>query len=138
MATTTGPDLTPAVRAVERLMDDTCVIVRNPGGVQDAVLNQVTGALVDPDSRDPVYRGKCKIGGTGLVLGSRTEGGVSFEGETLALSLPLDSPQLLEGDVVTMTSSRRDPQLKGQTFTVIRIIYSSMAVSRKVLVEARR
>lgn len=117
----TGPDLSPAVAAVERLMDDTCTITRDPAGTDDAVLNQVTGLLEDnPESL--IYSGKCSIR-------------MSAAGVASYITIPLSAPELLAGDVVLVTSTRRDPSLVNQSFTLKKPLYGTMSVSRKATLE---
>lgn len=120
MSTTTGPDLTPARLAVERLMDDTCEIRRNVDGVDDAVLNQATGLLEDPTPLEPFYTGPCSLR-------------MSAQGVASTIAVPLAAPELLPGDVVKMTSTRRDPVLVGEAYVIKKPLYNSMAVSRRAV-----
>lgn len=133
MATTSGPDLSAAVRAVTALMDDTCVITRG-SDKEDLILDRTTGALVDPETPGTVYAGRCKVRPSGGSYGET--GDVS----TLTLvwegAIPAESDAvILEGDTWTHTSSRRDPQLVDAVFRVKEVVTSSFRVQRKVVLE---
>lgn len=143
MATSNGPDLSPAKAAVERLMDDTCTITRNPDGLADAELDQDTMELVDPAGLTTVYgpNKKCSVsapGGIGIGDATREQGGEQFVLRVYQVTIPLESAEVLKGDKVRIVSSRRDRLLVGQEFTVRDIVYGSMSVSRKLICEARR
>lgn len=144
MATSTGPDLSPAEAALNALMDDTCSITRDVGDVDDAVLDQATGELID-SSPNVVYSGACLVSAPeGLVDRPTTEGGRYYAKSNYMLSLPLKTlraapssePQI--GDIVTITSSRRDQSVVGQEFRIIDIVRKTMAASRKCALELRQ
>lgn len=131
------PDLTAATATVERLMSDTCTVVRNPDGVTDAVLNQDTGALVDPAPTSTVYSGKCFMqpaGGGGVD----EEGGAQFVARTYQLTIPMSAALPAKGDLVVITASARDASLVDQKFTVRDVLVASLAVARRVICEARQ
>jgi hypothetical protein len=125
VSTTTGPDLTTARQAVENLMDDTCTIYRDVEGTADDGLDPETGELLLPDpDADLVYAGRCKLAPT--LPGAYSCG------------LPWDSPEPAIGDVVTVDSTRRDPDLVGKTLVVRDVLYSTFLVSRKLTLEIVR
>lgn len=145
MSTTTGPNLAPAKRAVEKLMDDTCTITVDEHGVLDGTVDQDTGRLV---KRDPhpglIYDGPCKVRSEGLVSGTHgaPEGGSTINPRIYTGAIPLDidgvlTPEIPVGAVLVVTSSRRDPELVGKEFRVGETRYGTMVVSRKFVLEFR-
>jgi hypothetical protein len=152
MASTTGPDLTTAQESVERLQDDACIITRTSAA---AVLNQVTGKMEYPPPAT-IYNaastgeggrsladsdgtgGRCSINYPSNTQPSyREEGGRQILRSVLEAKLPIDAPLIREGDILTVVSSRRDPQLVNQVFRVSDVIEKSMAVSRRLVLEKR-
>lgn len=126
---TTGPDLSGAVQAVERLMDDTCSIT-DPGDMDDAVLTE-SGDLEPRGARTPTYVGKCKIKQAEARysdLAGHVAVRADYEG-----AVPLGAPELRNGMIWKHLSSRRDPQLVDKRFKVVAVLHSSFAVQRKVL-----
>jgi hypothetical protein len=151
MASTTGPDLTTAREAVERLQDDSCIITRAGA----AVLNQVTGKMESP-APATIYNaaslgeggrsladkdgtgGRCSINYPSNTQPSyREEGGRQILRSVPEARIPLDAPLVLEGDILTVISSRRDPQLVNQSFRVSDVVEKSMVVSRRLVLEKR-
>lgn len=137
MATANGPDLTTAVNAVERLMDDTCEIRFDAEGTTDDVLDEETGKLVRrAGDATLLYSGKCKIAPWGQDQPRvRTTDDLEQRPRWYRLGLPIDETAPPRGAVVTMTSTRRDPWLVGKELVVKENIGSTFAVSRKVMVE---
>jgi hypothetical protein len=125
-------------------MDDVCIVLRDIDGTGDAVLDRNTGLLGD-DPTVPVYSGHCLVGSATLAESAveREEGGTFVPRGTQAVSIPLqymrDHPEAepLEGDLVVVVSSRRDPALVGKQFNVVRIVDKTMAVSRKMITNPR-
>lgn len=139
MATATGPNLATAKAAVEKLMDDTCVITRNPSGLDNAVLDQGTGQLTDDDPVQ-LYSGRCLLsapGGLGVGEGLRERGGAEYLARTYKVSLPLGTIEFQRGDRVVITSSRRDPLVVGKEMVIKGVISSTFAVSRKLVCESQ-
>lgn len=137
MSTTTGPDLSGAKAAVERLMDDTCTIVRTVP-TSEATVDVITLEASNP-APTTVYSGRCKVG-EDLRPNVTIEGGkvVNVEPMLLAIPLPTDpanEPQV--GDLVTIDSARRDPRLVNQQFRVASFITKTFAIQRKMRVEWR-
>jgi len=150
MASTTGPDLTSAKEAVERLQDDSCIITRGDG---TPVWNQTTGkteyggasiiysaASLGEDGRSLADQagtgGRCSISYPSNAQASyRTEGGRQVLDEVPEAKIPVDGPLVREGDILTVVSSRRDPQLVGQAFRVSRVVEKTFAISRRIVLE---
>lgn len=141
MATEIGPDLSAGQEAVEALMDDTCVITRNDAGDTDAVLDQNTGQLVQ-NPASTRYEGRCLLKApSGLVNRPAEQGGMFYTLSTYQLKLPLseldESTEPQPGDLVLMTSSRRDPAVVGKQFRILSVDVRTMAVSRVCNLEYR-
>jgi hypothetical protein len=122
MATSTGPNLTSARDAVERLMDDTCLIRRNELGVHDGVLDPQTGRVLEPADATVVFTGRCKIKHRG-------------EGERQSMyeiGYPIGGLAPAEGDEVTITSARRDPKLVGLRLRIYEVVRGTFAIQHKV------
>lgn len=131
MASNTGPDLDGARIAVEALMDDTCIVLRpSPEGSETIDPVSLKRVKTPPTQ---IYDGRCSVG-TASRPGQPFEnvGGDQRGLAGYSLSLPiLQAPELLAGDIVRITSSRRDPQLSGTQFLIDEVAYKTMAISRK-------
>lgn len=149
MATSSGPNLNAAVIQIERLMDDTCQITRNPAADIDATLNYTTG-LITPTAATIIYDdatlgangrpllGRCKI--TSLRDSQpTTQPGVGYADDLryYRFGIPIDSPPLHLGDVVVITSARRWQTMVGHIYDVRETIDSTFAVQQKVVCERR-
>lgn len=138
MATETGPDLSSAVEAVEALMDDTCTISHDPEGELDDMLDVDSGLLVQPfGTPGLVYSGRCKVSASHTQMKYSEEAGRAVRIQAYSGSIPVGSPMPAEGDILKVTSSRRDPELVDQDFRVVDVIASSWAVQRKFGLERR-
>lgn len=132
MATNTGPDLDGAAAAVALLLDDTCHIHRD-NTARDGTVDPNTLVLTIPDP-PMIYNGPCMAKGEfgpGTGGASEGEGGQAIVAASYILTLPLDTVDILVGDYVEITSSRRDRRLPGESFVVTEVLYKTMAVSRK-------
>jgi len=132
----TGPDVSAGEEAFERIMDDGCDVTRDIGGTADALLDAVTGTLVQV-GRVTVYSGRCLVRG---ATGSIAERGGAYPVQSNpTLYLPLSFLRLApgsepaRGDLVTVTSSRRDPNMVGQTYEILDIPSSTIAVARRCI-----
>lgn len=112
--------------AAERLMIDTCTIVR------------VTGVTTDPvngrpaETTTPVYSGRCRIQQRGAT-GSRTDvADASVVQVTYELQLPMSAAAVLVEDRVTVTAAALDPQLVGRVWRVAGQAAKTHATSRRV------
>lgn len=131
---TTGPDLTVAREAVERLMDDQCAITTV---VLDAnrILNRTTGEMTEP-TPTLQYIGRCKIKQT-LQQTLVVEGGAVVILTRYEIAIPIGSYEPVPGDTVEVMASRRDPGLVGLHFRVTDPIYGTFQVQRKFQAELR-
>lgn len=116
--------------AAEKLMADTCSIVRVTGQVEGP------GGVITPTTTT-VYTGKCRM----MVRTRERLGGSWVEaGEAqviasrLELQLPVSAPEVLEGDRVTMTVSTLDPVMQGKTYVVRDAMVKTHLVHRRVTV----
>ncbi len=125
-------DLSPGRRALERLMEDTCLITLDASGTSDDAFDQTTGLHTPPpgDVRT-VYDGKCLLTSQGNVGREGNRGGGSFQVTGYTLQIPLSAPALPVGAAVQLTASRRDPNLVGRRFRIDRTTYSTTAITRK-------
>ena len=117
-------NLAPAQAAVERLMTDRCKLYRNPGGVDDDVLNPNPGELtLDPDAEIvPYYDGICS---------ARAAAGGSGE-DASSVTVPL-AVVPYEDDAIEVVESR-DAAMVGRWFRVDRVMGGTFAVSRRLQV----
>lgn len=137
----TGPDLSAGEAALERIMDDGCTVQRDVSGTDEAVLDQNTGELVQAGLA-LVYLGKCMFRGP-------AGGGVVVRGDQVAVQsdptarLPLSwfrlnpAQEPRRGDLLTITSSRRDPSTIGQVFEVKDIAAATITVARTLTLTFR-
>lgn len=133
----TGPDLTYATEVVESLMDDECVITRDSDGVSDDVLD-ADGNLTPVGSATTLYEGVCMVRPVQAIKPHPvpyTEQQVSQYAVKVPVTVDVD---YRKGDVVSITSSRRDPQLVGRTLYVRVVQYRTFALSRTLLVELQQ
>lgn len=148
--TVTGPDLTGARLAIEKLMDDKCRIVRDVEGDLDDVLDEDTGLLAGPFGDTGIIYDDTTLGDAGRDLdgrctvtpADRVPRIVESAGEPVMVqqyqaSLPWDAPVIREGDTLEVTASRRDAQLVGVTLVVIEVFKTTYLISRKLLLEDR-
>lgn len=127
----TGPNLEPGRKALERLMDDSCVITRDPSGTADDTFDQTTGAYTPPAGDvTTVYTGKCLLTAQSNVGREANRGGGSYAVVGYKLQIPVAGPLLHVGDWVKLTSSRRDPAQVGKKFQVARPQYSTLTMTR--------
>jgi hypothetical protein len=138
VATTTGPDLTGARAAVERLMDDTCTISSDPEYTADDTLDEETGELLRPaPDAATVYDGPCLVSAERITPSSSAEGGTTIETRVYHGLLPWNAPVPVVGSLLTVTSSRRDPELVGKVFIVRGVAFKTKLVSRRLALELR-
>lgn len=103
---------------------DTCTI-QHPTGMTE---NLVTG--VGTPTYSTVYTGPCRV-----------QGGESASGQDIAeahlavlspiLIVPIEVVGVVEGDVVTITASRHDPELVGRVFRINGPHHKSHATARR-------
>ena len=133
MATTEGPDLSAGQAAFRRLCDDTCSIRRSASKYDQDPL---------PDTYElPVELGELAYTGKCLVRPESPEGARDVNPQTgsdtttgrYVVKLPFPDAAAfiaMDGDVITVTSSRRDPSLVGMRFIVVEGTARTMAVNR--------
>lgn len=118
-------------------MDDTCVITHDASGPGDDVFDQDTGTLTPP-APDTVelYDGRCLIRreSVGKVI---LEGGAYVGDRDYVARLPASTPEVPRGATLTVTSSRRDPQLVGKVFRVLEVSIGTFLIARRVTLELR-
>jgi hypothetical protein len=138
----TGISLLAGRRAVEALMQDSCVISADPGNA-NVEIDPVTLLPVVPT--DAIrYRGKCYVGREFGVSREIQEGGAQVREQMFAVSIPLDGPgyvagagELREGDLVTITASKLDERLAGEQYTILSFDEKSFVVKRTIMLQHR-
>lgn len=127
----TGPDLEAGRLAVEALMDDECVILRNADWHYDDEFDPDTGELAPPDPEwEELYAGPCKV--RQVSERDRREGGADLSTATHIGAIPVGGEEdIHRGDVLRVTDSRRDPLLIGREFTVRTIYYGTFTIQRR-------
>jgi hypothetical protein len=109
-------NLATARRLVEKQMTDSCQVERDRAGYYDDVLDMGTGQLLKrPLTPEVVWSGPCLVAPTSV--GQTVEGARVMERRGYRVRLPYDSPQLLRGDRLTITSSA-DDQLLGRVLVL--------------------
>lgn len=133
----TGPNLEPGRKALEKLMDDTCRVTRDPSGTSDDAFNQDTGVYTPPPNDvSTVYEGKCLLSVQGNVGRDANRGGGTFQVVGYKLQIPVSAPALRVGDWVELLSSRRDPTSVGKRFQVGRPQYATLTMTRAATMTA--
>jgi hypothetical protein len=132
VATETGPDLEAGRLAVEAMMDDSCEIRRPAGKAAiDPVTLMPTGA-----AGALVYSGPCILSLADTQPSEQAVAeGTSPTVARYVLKVPVGSIEAAgarSGDVVLMTSSRRDPAMSGQRLLVEDVAFKTMGVVRRI------
>lgn len=129
-----GPDLAGATRAVERLMEDACIITSDPG-TNDDVLDTNTGVMSDPVADSVIYEGECLIVPGGTQQRSELRGGVDAGVKWYTGLLPKESGVPARGSKLLVTESRRDPELVGKEFAIREVQVNGFLVIRQLGLE---
>lgn len=131
MTTFTGPDLSAAVAAVNRLMDDTCRIL-DDRGTRDAILDPTTLAMIDPEP--PIlYEGHCLVSHQTLQPDDLELGDAPVTQSLQPIKIPIDAAgPFAAGNRLVVLSSRRDSALAGTMFEVVHIPVHTFAVMREL------
>lgn len=114
-------------------MTDQCRIVRDPGGTDDWVLDEVTLALTKEAADDlVVYRGQCLVSAK-KRQGKSDDDSAGFQGsdDQYAVYVPHNAPAILPGDLVVVDRSA-DPSLKSETLTVQSVVRQTILVWREL------
>lgn len=120
--------------ASQRLMVDACVIARDPDFVDDSTLDTETGDL-EPGSTVTVYSGKCLVAPVTRQDYDAEEGGAPLVRGRYRATIPLESDEVVIGDVLTVTASQHDVMLVGKSFTVRSVPCSTNAFHRRLLMD---
>jgi hypothetical protein len=137
VVTATGPDLSAGRAAVERLMDDTCIITAD-AGTADATVDPDTLQIIDPVPA-VLYDGKCYVSRVALQPDETDLGETQVSRYVQQVKIPLSGPGYVvgerhpqRGDRVLITGVRRDPDLVGQSLLVTSTDQKSFAVARTI------
>lgn len=110
--------------AAGRWMVDACTI-QHPTG---ATLNTANGVITP--TYTTVYSGPCEMQGSMSPSGQEVaEAHLAVLSPTL--KVPIEVVGVVEGDLVTMTASRNDPELPGKTFRIKGPSHKSSATARR-------
>lgn len=118
----------------DEIMVDTCTITRNEDFTEDEDWDPVTMEYSGGDPDTVVYgpNGKCYFS-TGSVPGENEEGGQVTQQARYYVNIPIDAPAVKDGDIVTATSSLRDPLLVDETFIVRGDEVGTHKVKRRII-----
>lgn len=124
-AGSTGPDLSFAQEQSEALLDDRCDITRSTvTGTNTSTLALTTSdSTVATDAHCSVRHSREAV----VRVGDRV---ADYE-----MRVPLDTAEIQRDDLVTITASRRDPQLVGKVFRVVEVVQKTFAVTRLCYLE---
>lgn len=99
-------------RAAEKLMVDSCIIERPGDPVTDPDTGNVTAGMV------PVYSGKCKVQSKDSATATPDAAGASFVVVSRQVHIPANGADVLNDDVVTITSSKLNVFTVGKQYRV--------------------
>lgn len=114
--------------AAERLMVDTCTIVR-PGSY--GAPDESTG--IPTRTTTSVYSGACRV--KPEQAGEQNAGEREVVTRRFVVSLPADTDGVAVGDVVTVTASVYDVGLEGASLVVVGVPVGSHLTARRLLAE---
>lgn len=128
-AVSVGPVLSQARAAFLHRMRATCTIQRVTG----TTLDESTGAVVPTYAQ--VYSGRCYTRYPGVAYEQTPEaGGATLAVTRLVLRIP-HGPEVLPGDVVTITADPDNPKMAGTRLRVASNDDMSQASAQRVLCE---
>jgi hypothetical protein len=104
--------LTRRRKAAEKLMVDTCIIERPGEPVTDPDTGNVT------DSMTTIYTGKCKVQSKDSATATPDAAGASFVIVSRQVHIPMNAADVLDGDVVKLTSARMNDFTVGKQYRV--------------------
>jgi hypothetical protein len=116
--------------AAERIMTDTCTIVRL---ATTGTLNPNTGQMVKTSTT--VYTGKCRVKAeAGTSVGDVGAGETAVSRVTPIVSIPISSTDIRAGDRVTVATSS-DDRLDGQVLMVRAVNVGTFTTARRLICE---
>lgn len=129
-------NLDPMRRFAEGEMIDHLLIRRDPDGYRDDPFDEHTGTHT-PNPASTIWDGDGMIVPINASPNETAEGGGEASYMRNNIMVPLDSPEIKEGDEVTCVACVRDPTLNGKKFLIESVDRSSFAVFRMALVTER-
>lgn len=130
MSSSTGPDLSNATAVYEGLMDDTCRIDRQGEMVYDPQTRRnVRGNLT-------IYEGRCMVSNDTGEIGEQT--GIDINTSTFEVEVPITATGIVSGDIITILTSRRDPELPTKKLRVKGAVFETFAIARTLTCEVDR
>lgn len=124
----------PSLRAeAEARMVDACTI--SHAGTDDTTFDPNTGTYIDA-ADSTVYSGPCEIQVSDGLNAQQSDTGATLVTDTrVTLKIPVSVTGVEIGDLATITTATNDPDLLGQTFTVIGLHAKTYATARRLQVE---
>jgi len=117
-------------------MIDVCRITRNVSGVYDAVLDEDTGALVEPASPELIYHGRCRIGTVRTKDHELHMASAPKFANTYKMLIPASVTAGELGDTVEIVSTAYDPRVLGREFRITDIEMFTHTVYRHLLIQS--
>ncbi len=133
MATSEGPDLSAGQAAFRRLADDTCSIRR---AAEKSDMEPIEGTYELPvELGAQAYAGKCLVRPEGAQPSRDSNLQTGTDETTGRYLVKIPFPEALtyvgrDGDIIEVTSARRDPGLVGMRLIVVEGGARTMAVNR--------
>lgn len=131
-------DLSQIKQMVEdEFMDDVCTITRDEDLLTDETWDPVTLTYSGGDAPVTVYGpggaegGKCWVS-SNTPAAETNEGGAMVQSMWYWLHIPLSADPVQDGDLVTINSSLRDPELVGKTFIIQHDEVGTFKIKRKI------
>lgn len=118
----------------ESSMRDTCTITRKSS--TEPTFNPVTLAYTDP-APTLLYEGPCRVRHTNAGRGAADTPGQQVTLRQYEVTLPRDTNDVLEGDVLTVTVSD-DAALIGRSLYVLAATWSAENLHRRLTLEDRQ
>lgn len=128
-------DLTGVRQLVQDLfMGDTCTIERDTDLTEDEVWDPETMTYSGGDALDEVYDGICYVSSAGMQPLEESQGGAQTQESWYFLNIPLETAEVQDGDLVTITGvhEKTNPDLLGETFVVQQDQVGTFKVKTKI------
>jgi hypothetical protein len=132
-------DFAAGRRAAESAFIDTCRITRDPQAVGDDYRDYGTGEMVEgADDASAVYEGPCMFRPAADRRGEEDRSGASMYEQHYRVRLPMSSPEIKIGDVLSLTVCTMDPHMVGAPVVVTRVDGGTASITRILTCTAER
>lgn len=119
---------------IDSMMIDRCKITRNVSGVFDAVLDEDTGLLVEPEAEQAVYEGKCLISRVLTKDKEFYEADMPMYANGYKMLVPSSMVDGALGDWVEVLASANDPRAVGRRFRITDIEVGTHPTYRRIMI----